>query len=174
MAERQTPQPGKLTIRDAALKAVGALDAIVVSLDERKPRLNAGYSNPIQQQAHDNLAIAREVAAATGTYYALTRRRLLLEEASSGPYERGPYISLSPGQQGTGEVTILTRKHNLPLTDKRIDKIFGRDDRPEATLLVTRLGRSTPRQIIDKAKRQVSRDTKKSRLASLGFHIFGK
>ena len=109
----EIPRPDRQTERSEALKAVVALDAIAARQRETKPIPPVTYVDPVQQGAHDSLAIAREVARVTSPYYKLTRERLLLEEGSRGPYERGPYVSVFPGPEGTGEVTILTRKHDF-------------------------------------------------------------
>lgn len=159
------------------IQTVEAIDAIKADYVARGYHLSSRDNDP-EIGAYVNLEVARKVADVTGPYYTLTGGRLNLQESPRQPYgQEGPYVSISAGLESTGEVTVyspIKPSQNRPLTNHVIEKALALQKiSPKLTLLISRFGRMAPGEIIDKAKRDVSRTEKKNRLSSLGFHIFG-
>lgn len=154
-------QPDRRMVRREAYRAVQALDALATGYREREDDLHR-HENVVEG-ARANLAVAQEVAAATGPYYGLTGGRLTLEEVN-----QGPTISIFPGQEQTGIVAISTWASVQPLTDNRINTIWDRrEDTPKKAILIARFYRKTPRQIIEKARQDVSRSLRTGHLKFL-------
>lgn len=148
--------PNNQAERNAAFKAVQALDTIAAGYRGRGVDLNKKPADPVRG-AHDNLTIAHDVAIATSAYHALTGSRLVIAEVFPVPN-----ISIFPGKEDAGQVAITTQRKVIPLTDQRIDKIMKRQKKvPNRALLITRFGRTSPARFFDLARKDVSRSLKK-------------
>ena len=119
--------------------------------------------------AHTNLWIARDIAHATAPYHALTQTRLEIEEVSrSALAEMDSNISISPGPEKEGEVTVYTGQKGIRrrLTGNLIDRaLTERRGLPDLTLLIMRFGKKTPDELFDEATRDLSRPLTRKRFS---------
>lgn len=167
MVEKLAP-PDIYLVRAEAATAVEALDTLAKSYADRGVDLRKRALDPVQG-AHVNLGVAREVARITGPYHHLTRTNTLIEDVFLGPS-----IKIVSLESGEGQVVLRTFRDVRELTHQRIESIQDRaENMPKRAILVTRFGRQFPAEILDREKEGVSKAARRSRFASLGFHIFG-
>lgn len=155
---KELAPPYRYLVRAEAATAVEALDALAKSYADRGIDLRKKALDPVQG-AHANLEVAREIARITGPYHHLAGTSTLIEDLFLGPS-----ISIVSLESGEGQVVLRTFRDVRELTHQRIESILERaGNMPKRAILITRLSRQSPAEILNRERKDVSKSLRTKR-----------